>query len=135
MSIFDKLFNNQPKPLPDFRMSANYTITHDDLQDQDQDNSAHDYILDQLSKILDDDTQCAIDLKADKIKNGERWTVTFRRANIFRRSDEIDNKNENIRIAFCDQIECKTLKNFHFTNNTDPTNLVEMTQISVDVYD
>ena len=127
MSIFDTLFK------PKLKYSAeSRTVTCDDLHDNDD--SEYDDILHQLSKILDDDTQCAIDLKADKIKNGERWTVTFRRVNMFRRSDEIDNKNENIRIAFCNEIECKRLKNLRILNKTD-TNFVEETQIEVDIYE
>ena len=131
MSIFDTLFK------PKLKYSAeSRTVTCDDLHDNDD--SEYDDILHQLSKILDDDTQCAIDLNADlnadMIENWTRWTVTFKRANIFLRSDEINNKDVDIRIAFCDGIECKTLKNLRILNRTD-TNFVETTQIEVDVYE
>lgn len=133
MSILDTLFKNQPKPLPEFRIGANYTVTPDDLQDQDD--IKQDEIISQITKFLDNDDQCATDLKIDKIKNGKRVSVTFRRANIFRRSEEADNKNDNIRIAFCDKIEGKTLKHLNVMSNTDPANLVETTRMEVDVYD
>lgn len=132
MSILDKLFNTSKK-LPEFKISANYTVTPDDLQDQDD--NEQDETISQITKFLDNDDQCAIDLKINKVKNGQQLTVIFRRANIFRRSEEIDIKNDNIRIAFCDQIEGKTLKHLNVMSNTDPTNLVETTRMDVYAYD